>query len=250
MKSIQPRSQRKEYFNAPLHKKRKWMASHLDETLLLKYDRRGVSVVKGDTVKVMRGSYKGHEDKVAHINLTKRSIEVEGLIMTKADGKKIAKPIHPSNVMITKLNLTDKWRRKKLERGLSVEAKKEVEKEASDQIKEMKEEERRRIAEEEAALRAAEAEAELEEEEMVEPEETDGKPVKPKETEKKETPDKTDDKPEKKTPSKPKKEEEKKVEKPKTEAKPKPKTDEQKKKTTPKEKTPAKTEGKKEEDKK
>jgi len=101
MKSIKPRKQRKELFNAPQHKKRKWIAAHLEEKLLLKYDKRAVSVIKGDTVKVMRGSFKGHEDKVAGVNVNRRCIEIEGLIMTKADGKKIAKPIHPSNVLIT-----------------------------------------------------------------------------------------------------------------------------------------------------
>ena len=67
MKSLKSRKQRKEYFNAPLHKKRKWIASHLEENLLLKYDRRRISLVNGDSVKVMRGSFKGHEDKVVRV---------------------------------------------------------------------------------------------------------------------------------------------------------------------------------------
>ena len=107
MKSIKARKQRKELFNAPLHKKRKWISAHLEENLLLKYDRRAISVIKGDTVKVMRGSFKGHEDKVAGVNVSKRYVEIEGLTMTKADGKKIAKSIHASNLLITKLDLTD-----------------------------------------------------------------------------------------------------------------------------------------------
>ena len=148
MKSIKSRKQRKELFNAPLHKKRKWIAAHLEENLLLKYDKRAIPVVEGDTVKVMRGSFKGHEDKVAHVNVKKRCVEIEGLTMTKADGKKIAKPIHPSNLLVTKLNLTDKWRRKKLERGLSEETKKEIEKEAEDQIKEVEEEQKKKVEEE------------------------------------------------------------------------------------------------------
>jgi len=134
MKSIKSRKQRKEYFNAPLHKKRKWISSHLEENLLLKYDKRSISLVKDDTVKVMRGSYKGHEGKVTGVNQRRRQVEVEGLVMTKADGKKIAKPIHASNLLITKLNLTDRWRRKKLEKNLSDEIKKEIEKEAQEQI--------------------------------------------------------------------------------------------------------------------
>lgn len=140
MKSIKPRKQRKELFTAPQHKKRKWMSAHLDESLLLKYDKRAVSVIKGDTVKVMRGSFRGHEDKVASVDVKKQVLEIEGIIMTKADGKKIAKPIHPSNVLITKLNLTDQWRRDKLERGLSEETKKEIEQEAAQQLKEVEEE--------------------------------------------------------------------------------------------------------------
>ncbi len=111
MKTTNPGKQRKAFFNAPLHKRRKMMSSHLEENLLLKYDKRSIPVVKGDTVRVMRGSFKGHEDKVAKINTKKNTIDIEGITMAKADGNKIPKPVHPSNVVITKLNLTDKWRR-------------------------------------------------------------------------------------------------------------------------------------------
>jgi len=227
MKSIKPRKQRKELFNAPLHKKRKEMGAHLEENLLLKYDKRAVSVIKGDTVLVMRGSFRGHEDKVAKVNVKKRNLEIEGITMSKADGNKIAKPIHPSNVLITKLNLTDKWRRKKLERNLSEETKKEIEKEAKQQIIEAEEEKKK-----------SEAKALEEAEEEITDEETE-------------------------IPEEPVKEEKEKVEKPKAKekkpaaAKPKPKTPAAKKpaekketpakkKTTPK-KTPAKTTKKKEE---
>ena len=143
MKSIRPGKQRKNFFNAPLHKKRKWISAHLEENLLLKYDKRSTPVIKGDTVKVMRGSYRGHEDKVAHVNVNRGYVEVEGLTITKADGKKIAKHLHPSNLLITKLNITDKRRREKLERGLPEETKKEIEKEAEEQAKEMEEQKRK-----------------------------------------------------------------------------------------------------------
>ena len=202
MESIKPGKQRRELYNAPLHKKRNFISSHLEEKLLLKYDKRAVSVVKGDTVKVMRGSFKGHEDKIAKVIVKKRSLEIEGITMAKADGNKIAKPIHPSNVMIIKLNLTDKWRRKKLERGLSEEAKKEIEKEAEQQIKEVEEDKKK----EEELKALEEAEKEIEEE-----------PVEEKEV-------KTEEKPKPET-------EEKKIEK-KTAPKAKPEKEETKKKTT------------------
>jgi large subunit ribosomal protein L24 len=148
MRSIKSRKQRKELFNAPLHRRRKWISSHLEENLLLKYDKRRIPLIKGDTVKVMRGIFKGHEDKVVHVNVRKRHVEIEGMTMTKADNKKIAKPIHASNLIITKLNLTDKWRRKKLEQDLSEDTKKEIEKEAKEQIKEIEEEQKRKAEEE------------------------------------------------------------------------------------------------------
>jgi len=146
MKSTKPGKQRKYLYNAPLHKKRKWLSSHLSENLLLKYDKRSVPVITGDEVEVMRGSFKGHKDKVASIHVKKQVVEVEGMTIAKADGTKIAKSIHASNLLITKLNLTDRWRRQKLERGLSETTKKEIEREAKEQIKEFEEE--KKIAEE------------------------------------------------------------------------------------------------------
>ena len=135
-----PKKQRKRYYTAPLHKKRKWIAAHLSEELLTKYNRRSTPIVKGDTVKVMRGSYKGHSDKVVGIDTKKMTINVEGVTSTKVDGTKVIKKIHPSNVLITKLNLTDRWRLSRLEEGLTEEIKKEIEKEAEEQIRVMEEE--------------------------------------------------------------------------------------------------------------
>lgn len=180
MISHQPRKQRKLLQTAPLHQRRKWMSAHLAENLLLKYDRRGIPVVKGDTVKVMRGNFKGHENKVSHVNIKKGTVEIEGVTIVKADGKKIAKHIHASSLMITKLNLTDKWRRNILEKKLSEEAKREVEDEAEEQVKEQ-ELERQKIEE---AKKAAEqpplappAEEQPVEEQQIEEEKTEETPV-------------------------------------------------------------------------
>jgi large subunit ribosomal protein L24 len=136
MTTTKPRKQRYTLYNAPLHVKRKGIASHLAENLLLKYDRRSIPVVKGDTVKIMRGSYRGHEEKISKVNVRDQTVEIEGVMLSTAKGNKIAKPIHASTLLITKLNLTDKWRRQKLETGLSETAKKEIEREAAEQLKE------------------------------------------------------------------------------------------------------------------
>jgi large subunit ribosomal protein L24 len=178
MKSIQPRKQRKNYYTAPLHKKHKWLSTHLTENLLLKYDKRSIPIVKGDTVKVLRGSFRGHEDKIVRVNIHKQTVNIEGLTLVKADGTKIPKPIHPSNLLITKLNLTDSWRRKKLESGLSETVKKEIEQEAKQQLIEVEEEQKR--------IEELKQEEDLAEEEPL-PEETEEPPKepKPKETSKK-----------------------------------------------------------------
>lgn len=215
MKSSKARKQRKAFFNAPLHQRRKQIGSHLEENLLLKYDKRRVPIVQGDTVKIMRGAFKGHENKVTGIHLKKHLVEIEGVTITKADGKQVAKPVHPSNLLITKLNLTDKWRRQRLEEGLSSETKKEIEQEATVQIKQLDEErkaEEERRKQEEAEAQAKEEE-ESAEEEPTEPKET-AKPekVEEKKTEStktatkkeavKEKPKKTTDKTTKSTPKK------------------------------------------------
>ncbi len=232
MKSIQPRKQRKNLYNAPLHKRRKWLASHLAEDLMLKYNKRSVPVVRGDTVKVVRGNFKNHVDKVREVDLVKQVIEVEGVVTTKVDGSKVPRPIHPSNVIITKLNLTDPRRREKLERGLSEEAKKEIEMEAKRQIEEerleeerRKEEEARKAAEEEkeTAAEAKEAQEEPEEQQAKQPEEKaaeeaveepEGKPEKVEEVEEKteEEPEEAESKEEPEPVEEPKKAEEEQVE--------------------------------------
>jgi len=72
----------------------------------------------------MRGDKKGTEGKVTRVDRSKYRLFVEGITREKVDGTAIQVPIHPSKVMITSLNLDDKWRRE----SLKVEAPKEAEK--------------------------------------------------------------------------------------------------------------------------
>ena len=114
--SVQPRKQRKALADAPLHVRHRFLNAHLSEALLVKYNRRNFPLIKGDTVKVMRGAFRGHEDKVASVDLQIRKVTVEGVTTTKADGTKKARPVDPSNLLITRLNLTDPLRRDRLTR--------------------------------------------------------------------------------------------------------------------------------------
>jgi large subunit ribosomal protein L24 len=112
MKSTQPRKQRKARFTAPLHIRQKYMHSILSKELRAELKRRNAQVRKGDTVKVMRGDHAGIEGEVEDVDLKKTLIKVTGVSNFRADGTEVPRPVHPSNVMITKLNLEDGEREK------------------------------------------------------------------------------------------------------------------------------------------
>ncbi len=109
-KSKQPRKQRKARYNAPLHVRHKFMSAPFSEELRDKYAKRSFPVRKGDTVKVMRGDEKGKEGKVRSVDLKRERITVEGVVVARSDLSEVPRPIHPSNVVITKLELKDKLR--------------------------------------------------------------------------------------------------------------------------------------------
>ncbi|MHC1579575.1 MAG: 50S ribosomal protein L24 [Candidatus Alkanophagales archaeon] len=115
-KSKQPRKQRLAMYEAPLHVRRKFLSAPLSKELREKYGRRSLPVRKGDTVRILRGDFKGKEGKVTAVDLKRGVIFVEGVVVAKADLSEVPRPVHPSNVMITKLDLKDKWRARILER--------------------------------------------------------------------------------------------------------------------------------------
>ena len=114
--SRKPRKQRKYRLNAPLHIKQKFMQSHLSKDLRKKYGKRSVGARKGDRVKIMHGKFKKHEGKIEGIDMKKTRVFVNGVELAKRDGTKKSLALHPSNLMITELNLEDKMRQKALER--------------------------------------------------------------------------------------------------------------------------------------
>lgn len=83
---------------------------------------RAVRVIKGDTVRVMRGDEDvlGQEGKVQEVETKTGHIIIEGVTIAKADGTQTARPIHSSNVLVTKLNLTDPRRKDKLTQAKEV----------------------------------------------------------------------------------------------------------------------------------
>jgi large subunit ribosomal protein L24 len=117
MVSKQARKQRKALYNAPIHVRRRNVSAHLSDELMKQTATRSTRVIKGDTVRVLRGDdgVKGVEGKVSDVNTKTGRIIVEGITMPKADGSMKARPVHSSNVIITKLDLTDPRRKAKLQ---------------------------------------------------------------------------------------------------------------------------------------
>lgn len=113
--SSQRREARKAWFTAPLHVKSARECTTLSDELREKYSRRSLRVRKGDTVKVIRGEYSGVEAKVMNVDPQKGTISVEGVTREKIRGGTAPVRIAASKVMITALNMDDKWRKKKIE---------------------------------------------------------------------------------------------------------------------------------------
>ena len=123
--SKQPRKQRKYLANAPLHIKMKLMGVNLSKELRKKYQKRSVALRKKDSVKIMRGKFKGKKGKVIKVMLKTQKVEIDGIQIKKQDGSKVNIKLRPSNLQITELNLEDKKRNKALSKGTK-EKKQEV----------------------------------------------------------------------------------------------------------------------------
>ena len=124
--SKQPRKQRKFIANAPLHIKRKFLSVNLSKDLRKKHRQRNVVVVKGDTVKIMRGKFSKKQGKVTEVKIKLQKIYIENIQRKKTDGSKVNIPLRPSNLQIVELNLED--RKRKLKNRTETKSKEKIEK--------------------------------------------------------------------------------------------------------------------------
>lgn len=102
-------------YQAAVTTRSKLMCSHLSKDLQQKYNRRSVRVTEGDTVKVLRGEFKGVTGKITRVSTLRNGIAVEGIKKEKLKGGNLDVFIHTSNVLVTDLNTEDKWRINKVE---------------------------------------------------------------------------------------------------------------------------------------
>ena len=102
-------------FQATLQTRSKQMGSALSKDLQKKYGKKSARVVEGDSVTILRGEFKGVDGKISNISTQKSSVAIDGVKKEKTKGDKFDVYIHTSNLVITSLNTSDKWRMAKLE---------------------------------------------------------------------------------------------------------------------------------------
>lgn len=128
--------------HASKHELDKMLGAALADELREQYKKKTMRVVKGDSVMVVRGEYKGRGGKVEDVHTERGTLHIEGMQREKIRGGQVKVPIHASNVKITALNLEDKRRSNRLQ-GVKPEAaqKKEEKEEKMETKKAAKKEE-------------------------------------------------------------------------------------------------------------
>jgi len=102
-------------YRATFHTRSKQLGSQLSDELRKKYGKKSVRVIEGDSIKIVRGEFKGVDGKISKVSTQKNSVSIEGVKKEKTKGDKFDIYIHTSNLLVTGLNTDDKWRIAKLE---------------------------------------------------------------------------------------------------------------------------------------
>jgi len=102
-------------YQATLQTRSKQLGSALSKDLQKKYGKKSARAIEGDSVTILRGEFKGVDGKISKISTQKTSVAIDGVKKEKTKGDKFDVYIHTSNLVITSLNTSDKWRMAKLE---------------------------------------------------------------------------------------------------------------------------------------
>lgn len=107
-----PRRQRKALYTAHSFQRRLRMSVPLSRELRKRFRIRALPVRKGDTVRVLSGSFVGREERVARVVRRDYSLVLDNVTLKTGEEKLKPLPIRPSHLVITRLNLSDPWRRR------------------------------------------------------------------------------------------------------------------------------------------
>ena len=102
-------------YQATFQIRSKQLGSSLSKDLQKKYGKKSTRAIEGDTITILRGEFKGVSGKITKISTEKTSVTIEGVKKEKTKGDKFDVYIHTSNLVVTALNSSDKWRIAKLE---------------------------------------------------------------------------------------------------------------------------------------
>ena len=111
-RSTQPRKQRRAGFNASSFARHRQVSVSLSRELRGRYKRRALPLRKGDTVRIISGSFKGREERVSKVDLRALRVTLDNVTIKKVDQKLKPLPIVANHLILTRLNLADPWRRK------------------------------------------------------------------------------------------------------------------------------------------
>lgn len=118
MSSTKPTKQRKSMYQAALHIKHKMLSAHLSKPLRTQWNRRSLTLRKGDEVKVMRGSHAGKTGKITGIDMKALRVFIDSMKRRKVAGQEASIPFKPSKLMIINPVMEDKMRKRIIERSM------------------------------------------------------------------------------------------------------------------------------------
>jgi len=128
----------RQIYRAPYAVRSKQVSGPLSKELRKKYGKRSIRLSIDDSVRIIRGEYKGIDGKITKISIAKGSIAIEGIKKEKLKGEKIDVYIPSSNILITSLNTDDHWRKSKLQGKKPKSTPKEIKPEKTNEIKQEK----------------------------------------------------------------------------------------------------------------
>ena len=94
-------------YRASAGTRNKQLICNVSKNLRLKHGKRNTRVMEGDSIKVVRGEYKGVTGKVNSVSLEYGTVAIDGLKKEKVKGEKFDVYIRASNIIITGLDNED-----------------------------------------------------------------------------------------------------------------------------------------------
>lgn len=121
------------------HKRDKFLGANLSVNLREQHNKRSMRVIKGDTVRILRGEYVGIEGKVEKVNTVRSTLSIEGVQREKIRGGNVKVQVHASNVQIISLNTDDDYRLKGIPKSTDKNTNTKKEKETTKSVEKKKE---------------------------------------------------------------------------------------------------------------